>query len=105
MVWFRSSAGVGLGNLFSESRSVRAWIRGGWHVIAAHVLGFVAVTLAAGWNPALERSPHGARRRLRRRGPSPDALREQVRGGTAVLPAIAKVIESTWIILAATGSP
>ena len=58
MVWFGSSAGVGLCNLFPASRSVLGWLRGGWHVIVAYVLGFTAVMLVAGWHPAPERSPH-----------------------------------------------
>jgi hypothetical protein len=57
MIWFGSSAGVGLSNLFPESRSVVGWIRGGWHVIAAYVLGFVAVMLVAGWYPTPKRPP------------------------------------------------
>ncbi len=59
MVWFGSSAGVGLSNLFPESRSVVGWVRGGWHVVVAYVLGFIAVMLVTGWQPTPERSPHG----------------------------------------------
>ncbi len=59
MVWFGSSAGVGLSNLFPESRSVLRWVRGGWHVILAYVLGFIAVMVVIGWQPTPERSPHG----------------------------------------------
>ncbi|HTS54759.1 MAG TPA: citrate transporter [Burkholderiales bacterium] len=59
MVWFGSSAGVGLSNLFPESRSVVAWVRAGWHVIVAYVLGFIAVMLVTGWHPTPERLAHG----------------------------------------------
>jgi hypothetical protein len=57
MIWFGSSAGVGLSNLFPESRPVPGWIRGGWHVIAAYVLGFAAVMLVTGWHPTPKRPP------------------------------------------------
>lgn len=68
MIWFGSSAGVGLSNLFSESRSVLAWMQGGWHVIAASVLGFNAFMLVAGWNPTPERSPHGCSEAVQKTG-------------------------------------
>jgi Na+/H+ antiporter NhaD/arsenite permease-like protein len=51
MIWFGSSAGVALTNLFPEARSVTAWIRGGWHVALAYVLGFAALMLVMGWQP------------------------------------------------------
>jgi Na+/H+ antiporter NhaD/arsenite permease-like protein len=56
MIWFGSSAGVAISNLFPESRSVVAWIRGGWHVALAYVAGFVAILLVMGWHP---HPPHG----------------------------------------------
>ncbi len=49
MVWFGSSAGVAITNKFPEGRSVFNWIKGGWHVIVAYVVGFAAVTLIWGW--------------------------------------------------------
>ncbi len=33
MIWFGSSAGVALSNLFPEARSVGQWLRHGWHVV------------------------------------------------------------------------
>jgi Na+/H+ antiporter NhaD/arsenite permease-like protein len=57
MIWFGSSAGVAITNLFPESRSVVAWLRGGWHVAVAYVLGFAAVMLLLGWHP---QEPHHA---------------------------------------------
>lgn len=51
MMWFGSSAGVALTNLFPEARSVGAWLRAGWHVALAYVLGFAAVILFMGWHP------------------------------------------------------
>jgi hypothetical protein len=51
MIWFGSSAGVAITNLFPEARSVAGWLRGGWHVAVAYVAGFVAVMLVMGWHP------------------------------------------------------
>jgi Na+/H+ antiporter NhaD/arsenite permease-like protein len=51
MIWFGSSAGVAITNLFPEARSVGGWLRGGWHVALAYVLGFVAVIMIMGWHP------------------------------------------------------
>ena len=49
--WFGSSAGVAICNLFPESRSVIAWLRGGWHVAVAYLIGFAALLLILGWHP------------------------------------------------------
>jgi Na+/H+ antiporter NhaD/arsenite permease-like protein len=57
MIWFGSSAGVAITNLFPEARSVGAWLRGGWHVVLAYVLGFAAVMLALGWQPHAPHNP------------------------------------------------
>jgi Na+/H+ antiporter NhaD/arsenite permease-like protein len=43
MVWFGSSAGVALTNLFPAGRSVVGWLRAGWFVPVAYVAGFVAL--------------------------------------------------------------
>lgn len=51
MIWFGSSAGVAITNLFPEARSVAGWLRGGWHVAVAYVAGFAAVMLVMGWHP------------------------------------------------------
>lgn len=51
MIWFGSSAGVALSNLFPESRSVGAWIRHGWHVVVAYPLGFFILLWLLGWQP------------------------------------------------------
>ncbi len=52
MVWFGSSAGVALTNKFPEGRNVVEWIKKGWHVAAAYVIGFFALLLIMGWEPA-----------------------------------------------------
>ena len=54
MVWFGSSAGVALTNLYPEGRSVVRWLKEGWFVAAAYVLGFFAMLLILGWNPTAE---------------------------------------------------
>jgi hypothetical protein len=51
MIWFGSSAGVALTNLFPEAKSVFAWLRGGWHVAIAYVLGFALMLVVHGWAP------------------------------------------------------
>ncbi|MFO1427628.1 MAG: hypothetical protein U1F11_11815 [Steroidobacteraceae bacterium] len=51
MIWFGSSAGVAITTRFPEARSVGAWLRGGWHVALAYVLGFAAMLALLGWHP------------------------------------------------------
>jgi Na+/H+ antiporter NhaD/arsenite permease-like protein len=55
MLWFGSSAGVAITNLFPEARSVGGWLRGGWHVALAYVAGFIVMMLVLGWQP---HAPH-----------------------------------------------
>jgi hypothetical protein len=57
MIWFGSSAGVAITNLFPEARSVGSWLKGGWHVALAYVAGFAALLLVLGWRP---HAPHRA---------------------------------------------
>jgi hypothetical protein len=51
MIWFGSSAGVALSSLYAEARSVGSWLRSGWHVTLAYVVGFLALMVVLGWNP------------------------------------------------------
>jgi hypothetical protein len=51
MLWFGSSAGVALANLFPEARSVGQWVRHGWHVAVAYVIGFFVMLAVLGWQP------------------------------------------------------
>ena len=51
MVWFGSSAGVALSNMFPEAKSVRLWLRQGWHVTFAYVVGFFFMLALLGWHP------------------------------------------------------
>jgi len=52
MIWFGSSAGVAITNKFPESRDVLLWLRKGWHVTFAYVVGFFVLFLVMGWEPA-----------------------------------------------------
>jgi Na+/H+ antiporter NhaD/arsenite permease-like protein len=51
MIWFGSSAGVALSNLFPQAKSVGAWLRHGWHVAVAYVIGFFVMLALVGWQP------------------------------------------------------
>ena len=51
MIWFGSSAGVALSNMYPEAKSVVNWVRHGWYVMVAYVVGFVAMSLIVGWHP------------------------------------------------------
>ena len=54
MLWFGSSAGVALSNMYPEAKSVGAWIKGGWHVALAYVLGFLVMVAVNGWHPEIK---------------------------------------------------
>ena len=51
MVWFGSSAGVAITTLYPEAKSVWGWIKNGWHIIVAYLIGMAAILLLNGWNP------------------------------------------------------
>ncbi len=51
MIWFGSSAGVALSNMYPEARSVGLWLRHGWHVAIAYVIGFFVMLFVVGWEP------------------------------------------------------
>ena len=51
MIWFGSSAGVAISNMYPEARSVGRWVRHGWHVALAYVLGFFVMLATVGWVP------------------------------------------------------
>jgi Na+/H+ antiporter NhaD/arsenite permease-like protein len=58
MIWFGSSAGVALSNMYPEAKSVGRWLRHGWHVAIAYVVGFFVMLAILGWNPD---APHKKR--------------------------------------------
>jgi Na+/H+ antiporter NhaD/arsenite permease-like protein len=64
MIWFGSSAGVAISNSYPQARSVLLWLRYGWHVTVAYVIGFVVLLALLGWQP------HDKRQRA----PSPTAV-------------------------------
>jgi Na+/H+ antiporter NhaD/arsenite permease-like protein len=51
MIWFGSSAGVALSNMYPEAKSVVNWVRHGWYVILAYVVGFICLNVLVGWHP------------------------------------------------------
>ena len=51
MIWFGSSAGVALANMYPEAKSVGLWLRHGWHVAIAYVIGFFFMLAVLGWHP------------------------------------------------------
>lgn len=55
MIWFGSSAGVALTNKFPEGRSVFRYVKNGWHVILAYLVGFFIMLGLVGWHP---HAPH-----------------------------------------------
>ena len=56
MMWFGSSAGVALANMYPEARSVGRWVSQGWPVVVAYVVGFFVMLALLGWHPDVPRS-------------------------------------------------
>jgi Na+/H+ antiporter NhaD/arsenite permease-like protein len=54
MVWFGSSAGVAITNLYPEGRSLVRWVKEGWFVPLAYLVGFFVMLGLLGWNPTAE---------------------------------------------------
>jgi Na+/H+ antiporter NhaD/arsenite permease-like protein len=54
MIWFGSSAGVAISNLYPQAKSTVAYLRHGWPVLLAYVVGFAILLGTLGWRP------HGA---------------------------------------------
>lgn len=57
MIWFGSSAGVALSSMYPEARSVGLWLRHGWHVAIAYVIGFFVLLAVLGWQPNERHKP------------------------------------------------
>jgi Na+/H+ antiporter NhaD/arsenite permease-like protein len=55
MIWFGSSAGVALAGMYPQARSVGLWLKHGWHVAVAYVVGFFVLLALLGWHP---NAPH-----------------------------------------------
>ena len=69
MIWFGSSAGVAISTIFPEAKSVVAWVKGGWFVAVAYLVGFAAMLVVTGWHPQPKQRPKHGR---------PEWLTEQV---------------------------
>ena len=50
MIWFGSSAGVALSNMFPEGKNALAWIKGGWHVIVAYIVSYLFMLMVWQWH-------------------------------------------------------
>lgn len=51
MLWFGSSAGVAISNMYPEARSAVQWVKHGWFVPVAYVIGFFIMLALWGWEP------------------------------------------------------
>jgi Na+/H+ antiporter NhaD/arsenite permease-like protein len=60
MIWFGSSSGVALSNMYPEARSVGQWLRHGWYIVPAYVIGFFVMLWACNWNPDVPHSREAA---------------------------------------------
>jgi Na+/H+ antiporter NhaD/arsenite permease-like protein len=56
MIWFGSSAGVALSNMYPQARSVAAWLKHGWFVAVAYIVGFFVMLALWGWHPSEKRN-------------------------------------------------
>ena len=55
MIWFGSSAGVALSNMYPETKNTVNYLKKGWHVALAYVIGFFVMLYTVGWHP---HAPH-----------------------------------------------
>ncbi len=55
MIWFGSSAGVALSNMYPDAKNVGRWVYHGWHVTLAYVIGFLVLLAVMGWQPTPKR--------------------------------------------------
>lgn len=76
MIWFGSSAGVALANQYPEAKSVGLWLRHGWHVAVAYVIGFFIMLTVLGW-----RADEDHKKRVE--APAPASTAQNIQGGKA----------------------
>src|SRR5919106_5811801 len=57
MIWFGSSAGVALSNMYPETRSVGKWLRHGWYIAVAYAIGFFVMLGVWNWHPDMPHKP------------------------------------------------
>ena len=55
MIWFGSSAGVAVSNIFTDAKNVGQWVRHGWHIAVGYLLGFAVFMAIVGWHPSPKR--------------------------------------------------
>ncbi len=60
MIWFGSSAGVALSNMYPETRNTLNYLKKGWHISVAYIIGFIIMIAVVGWNP---HAPHKAEKK------------------------------------------
>src|SRR3954469_11902449 len=58
MIWFGSSAGVAISNLYPEAKSVGLWLRHGWFVVVSYIVGFLVMFAIVGWHPDAPHKKH-----------------------------------------------
>lgn len=51
IIWFGSSSGVAISNMYPEVRSVGQWLRHGWYIALAYVIGFFVMLVFWNWRP------------------------------------------------------
>ncbi len=51
MIWFGSSSGVAISNMYPETKSVGQWLRHGWYIPIAYVIGFFVMLGVWKWHP------------------------------------------------------
>jgi Na+/H+ antiporter NhaD/arsenite permease-like protein len=55
MIWFGSSAGVALSNMYPDAKNVGRWVYHGWHIAVGYVIGFFVLLALVGWHPTPKR--------------------------------------------------
>jgi hypothetical protein len=51
MIWFGSSAGVALSNIYPQTRNTVSYLKSGWHVVLAYIISFFVMLAVVGWHP------------------------------------------------------
>ena len=51
MIWFGSSSGVALSNMYPEAKSLGRWLRHGWYISVAYVISFFIMLVVRKWHP------------------------------------------------------
>jgi Na+/H+ antiporter NhaD/arsenite permease-like protein len=54
MIWFGSSAGVAISNIFPTARNVGQWLRHGWHIPLAYIVGYLVMLALIGFHHRMD---------------------------------------------------